>query len=159
MFPWAATDGSWNSAGVDWRAFLSAKTVAAGTGIIPSEAGPQIQVAVDSAAVPTYIRGSATRAFPSVSSAGCASQLTFALPGAAVGDSIAEGWLAVLPDGPVGTMRVSLATTIPVRLATFPEGIDSTCRHGWGDGPEELLMRTMAFDYGLDGPTIRSRSR
>jgi hypothetical protein len=119
LFTWAATGGSWSSAGVDWRAFLSAKTVAAGIGIITLEAGPQTQVAVDSAAVPTYITGAATLAFPSIPSAGCGSELTFALPGAAVGDSVAEGWPGGLPAGLLGMMRVSLPNTIAVRLCNF----------------------------------------
>jgi hypothetical protein len=108
----------WNSAGVDWRAFLSAKTVAPGT---ISEAGPQTQVAVDSAAVPTYNCGSATLTFPNTPSPGCASESTFALPGVAVGDSIAEGLPGGLPAGLVGMMRVSLANTIAVRLCN-PSG-------------------------------------
>jgi hypothetical protein len=119
LFTWASTSGSWSASGTDWRAFLSAKTVAAGAGIITVEAGPQTQVAIDSAAVPTYIAGSATLAFPSIPQAGCASELTFALPGAAVGDSVAQGWPGGLPAGLLGTMRVSLANTIAVRLCNF----------------------------------------
>jgi hypothetical protein len=122
LFSWAATSGSWNSAGADWRAFLSAKTVAAGTGIAILETGPQTQVAVDSAAVPTYITGTATLVFPSIAPAGCASELTFALPGAAVGDSVAEGWPGTQPAGLLGMMRVSLPNTIAVRICNFSGG-------------------------------------
>src|SRR5262249_6151503 len=80
LFTWAATSGSWSISGADWRAFLSAKTVAAGAGIITLETGPQTQVAIDSAAVPTYITGSTTLTFPSIPQAACANELTFAIP-------------------------------------------------------------------------------
>jgi len=119
LFTWPAANGSWNPAGVDWRAFLSAKTVSAGAGIITIEAGAQTQIAIDSAAVPTYIAGSATLAFPSIASAACSSELTFTLPGAATGDSVAYGWPGNLPAGLLGMMRVSAANTIAVRLCNF----------------------------------------
>jgi hypothetical protein len=119
LFTWSATSNTWNPTGVDQRALLSAKTVSAGTGIITVEFGAQTQVAVDSATVPTYFTSAATLAFPSIASGGCASELTFALPGAITGDSVAGGWPATLPAGFTGMMRVSAANTIGVRLCNF----------------------------------------
>ena len=119
LFTWSATSNTWNATGVDQRAFLSAKTVAAGTGIVTIESGAQTQVAVDSATVPTYFTSTATLAFPSIASGGCASELTFALPGAVTGDSVAGGWPATLPAGFIGTIRVSAANTIGVRLCNL----------------------------------------
>jgi hypothetical protein len=119
LFTWPATSGSWNPAGADWRAFLSAKAVAAGTGIITIEAGAQTQIGIDSAAVPTYITGAATLNFPSIPPTACASDLTLTLPGAAIGDAVAGGWPNSLPAGLIGMMRVSAANTIAVRLCNF----------------------------------------
>jgi hypothetical protein len=119
LFTWQSTNGSWNAAGVDWRAFLAAKTLAAGPGIITVEAGSQTQIAVDSAAVPTYITGAAPLTFPSIPPTTCATELTLTLPGAAVGDSVAAGWPGSLPAGVLGIMRVSVANTVAVRLCNF----------------------------------------
>jgi hypothetical protein len=70
----------------------------------------------------TYISGTATLTFPSVPPAGCASDLTLALPGAAVGDSVAGGWPGSLPAGLLGMMFVSAPNTIAVRLCNFSGG-------------------------------------
>jgi hypothetical protein len=69
----------------------------------------------------TYLSGTATLNFPSIPPAGCASDLTFALSGAAVGDSVAGGWPS-LPAGLLGMMLVSAPNTIAVRLCNFSGG-------------------------------------
>jgi len=118
LFTWAATSNTWDPTGVDRRAFLSAKTLGAGAGIVTVEAGSQTQVAVDSATVPTYLTATATLDFPSIAAESC-SDLTLAVPGAATGDGIAAGWPAGLEAGLLGTMRVSAANTVAVRLCNF----------------------------------------
>jgi hypothetical protein len=69
-----------------------------------------------------YFSGTATLVFPSIPPAGCASDLTFALTGAAVGDSVAGGWPGSLPNGLLGMMLVSAPNTIAVRLCNFSGG-------------------------------------
>ena len=71
------------------------------------------------------IGGTATLTFPSIPSAGCASELTFRLPGAAVGDSGAGGWPSSLPAGMLWMMPVSAPNTIPLRLCNF-SGVTAT---------------------------------
>jgi hypothetical protein len=66
-----------------------------------------------------YITGTATLTFPSIPPSACASDLTFALSGASVGDSVAAGWPDTLPAGLLGIMRVTPANTIAVRLCNF----------------------------------------
>src|SRR5579863_3622647 len=88
----------------------------AGTGI--SIAGSSI--AVDRTLVPTYLAGSASLTFGSISQASCA-QLTFALTGVNPGDSIAPGWPATLEAGLVGNMLASAANTVAVRLCNLSE--------------------------------------
>jgi len=68
------------------------------------------------------ITGTATLTFPSIPAAGCASDLTFALSSAAVGDSVAAGWPGSLPSGLLGMMLVSAPNTIAVRLCNFSGG-------------------------------------
>ncbi len=116
LFTWSASNGIWDVAGVDSRAFLSSKTITAGTGIVTAETGPQTLVSVDSSTVPTYLTGTATLAFPAIAPDTCAAELTFAIPGAATGDAVAPGWPASLPAGVVGMMRVTAANTVAVRL-------------------------------------------
>jgi len=118
LFTWSATNGSWDPSGLDRRAFLSAKALSAGVGIATIEAGSQTQVAVDSATVPTFLTASTPLSFGNIASQGCG-ELTFALPGAATGDAVAPGWPGGLEAGLIGTMRVSTANTITVRLCNF----------------------------------------
>jgi hypothetical protein len=118
LFTWGATSGAWDSTGLDRRAFLSAKALSAGAGIVTVEAGSQTQVAVDSATVPTYLTATGTLDFPSLPSGTC-SELTLALPGATAGDGVAAAWPTGLESGLLGMMRVSAANTIAVRLCNF----------------------------------------
>jgi len=119
LYTWSATANSWDLSGVDRRAFLSSKSLAAGTGIVTIDAGPQTLVAVDSATVPTYYTASATLSFPSIPNGACGNELTLALPGASAGDPVAPGWPPTLSAGFFGLMRVSAANTVAVRLCNF----------------------------------------
>jgi hypothetical protein len=51
LWRWHAGNGTWDSSGVDFRAFLGTKTVQAGTGLLSVEVGGQTTMAVDSALV------------------------------------------------------------------------------------------------------------
>jgi hypothetical protein len=51
LFVWSATSGTWDDTGTDFRAFLSAKQVIAGTGVIVTETNGRATVAVDAAVV------------------------------------------------------------------------------------------------------------
>jgi hypothetical protein len=52
LFTWSATSGAWDATGgVDVRAFLSNKSIIAGTGIMTADAAGQTAVSVDTAAV------------------------------------------------------------------------------------------------------------
>ncbi|HSB15232.1 MAG TPA: glycosyl hydrolase family 28-related protein, partial [Bryobacteraceae bacterium] len=57
LFIWSATAGSWDDTGADFRSFLSAKQVTAGTGVVVTEASGIAAVAVDTAVVPQYSTG------------------------------------------------------------------------------------------------------
>ncbi|MBZ5545088.1 MAG: hypothetical protein LAO07_15635 [Acidobacteriia bacterium] len=118
LFTWSATSNTWDPTGTDRRAFLSTKSLSAGAGIVTIEAGPQTQIAVDSATVPTYLTASATLDFPNIVFETC-SELTLSLPGAAIGDAITPGWPGSLEAGLIGMMRVSAANTVAVRLCNF----------------------------------------
>jgi hypothetical protein len=120
LYTWTATSGTWDAnGGRDVRGWLSNKGILAGTGIATVEAGGRTTVGVDSAVVPTYITGSAAINFPSIAQGACASEQTFALPGAAVNDAIAPGWPPAFESGLVGIMRVSAANTVAVRVCNL----------------------------------------
>ena len=57
LFIWNATSGLWDDTGADFRAFLSAKQVTAGAGVVVTEASGVATVAVDTAIVPQYSTG------------------------------------------------------------------------------------------------------
>ena len=59
--------------------------------------------------------GAQTVDFGAVSGGSCA-ELTMSLNGAALGDSVAAGWPESLPAGTAGTMFVSLANVVTIRL-------------------------------------------
>ena len=119
VYTWTATNGTWDSTGGrDQRAFLSAKTLAAGTGIIDTEAPGQSTLAVDNGVIPTYLMNSATLAFPSIATGGCAADQTLTVAGANPGDAVAPGWPA-LPAGIFGIMLVSGTNTVTVRLCNL----------------------------------------
>lgn len=63
---------------------------------------------------PVVHTGSATLDFPEIPDGGVA-ELTFTVTGATVGARVIPGW-PVLPAGLIGTMFVSAANTITVRL-------------------------------------------
>jgi uncharacterized protein YdbL (DUF1318 family) len=122
LFTWSATNGTWDVAGgSDKRAFLSGKTLNAGTGIVTLDTGSTTSIAVDSAAVPTYLTASATLSFGSIANGACA-DTTFPLAGAAVGNSVAPALPGGLEAGLLANMRVSSANTITVRLCNLSGG-------------------------------------
>lgn len=119
---WPATSGTWDSSGnVDYRAYISTDNITSSSGIVVTRTGTATSIAVDSATVPTYLQGSSTINFTSISSAACAEN-TFTLTGAAAGDSIAPGWPAALEAGLFGNMIVSATNTIKVRLCNLSGG-------------------------------------
>jgi uncharacterized protein YdbL (DUF1318 family) len=119
LFTWTATGGTWDVAGaLDKRAFLSGKTLNAGTGIVTLDTGSAMSISVDSAAVPTYLTASATLSFGSIANGTCA-DTTFPLTGAAAGNSVAPGLPGGLEAGLIANMRVSAANTLAVRLCNL----------------------------------------
>jgi hypothetical protein len=120
LYIWTATNGNWDATGGhDFRALLSIKDISAGTGVATLESGGQTTVSVDSALVPTYLTATATIDFPAIANGACATEQPFALPGATAGDSVTPGWPFALEAGLIGTMRVSAANTIAVRLCNM----------------------------------------
>ncbi len=120
IYIWTATNGAWDtSGGHDQRAFLSAKTLAGGTGITVSDTPGQTTVTVDLGAIPTYLMNSAVLNFPSIPTGGCSSDLTVSVAGANTGDAVAPGWPAGLPSGILGIMLVSSSNTVSVRLCNL----------------------------------------
>jgi len=120
---WTATNGSWDvTGGTDERGWLSATPLAGGTGVALTLAGGQTTVAVDTALVPAYLTALATLDFPAIPAGRCSADLTIALPGANPGDSVVPGWPAGLEAGLSGTMRVSAAGTVAVRLCADGSG-------------------------------------
>ncbi len=119
VFTWNASSGTWASGGgFDQRAFLSGKSLAAGTGIVILESGTSSTISVDSSVVPTYLTGSALLNFPSVPTGSCSSDENVTVPGANAGEGVAAGWPA-LPQGILGMMRVSSSGVVSVRLCNF----------------------------------------
>lgn len=116
---WTATNGTWDATGGhDQRAFLSAKTLAAGTGVILTETPGQSTLAVDNGVVPTYLMNTATLNFPSIATGTCAADQTMTVTGANTSDAVAPGW-PMLPVGVIGTMLVSGTNTVTVRLCNM----------------------------------------
>jgi hypothetical protein len=119
IYSWTATTGTWDSTGGrDQRAFISAKTLMPGQGIMITEAPGQSTLAVDSGVIPTYLMNTATINFPNIPNGTCAADQLFTLSGANPGDAIAPGW-PTLPAGVLGTMFVGSTNTISVRLCNF----------------------------------------
>ena len=104
--------------GSDQRAFLNAKTLAGGQGIIITEVPGQSTVAVDNGVIPTYLTNSATLNFPSMATGACAADQAITVTGANSGDGVAPGWPA-LPAGVFGVMLVSGTNTVTVRLCNL----------------------------------------
>jgi len=119
VYTWTASNGGWNNpGGTDQRAFLSAKTLAGGQGIVITEAPGQSTLAVDNGVIPTYLMNSATLNFPSIATGTCAADQTITVAGANFGDAVAPGW-PVLPAGVFGIMLVSGTNTVTIRLCNL----------------------------------------
>jgi hypothetical protein len=138
VYIWTATNGTWDSTGGrDQRSFLSVKTLAGGQGIIVTEAPGQSTLAVDTGVIPTYLMNSATLNFPSIATGTCAADQTITVAGANPGDAVAPGWPA-LPAGVFGTMLVSAANTVTVRLCNLS---------GTGVAPPTTYRATIVRNY------------
>lgn len=138
VYTWTATNGTWDSTGGrDQRAFLSAKTLAGGQGIVVTEAPGQSTLAVDTGVIPTYLMNSATLNFPSIATGTCAADQSITVAGANPGDAVAPGWPA-LPAGVFGTMLVSSANTVTVRLCNLS---------GLGVAPPTTYRATIVRNY------------
>lgn len=123
IYTWTATNNAWDSSGgVDRRGWLTANPIFGGSGIAAVSTAGATTIAIDSAVVPTYLTASASLTFPQISAGTCASDLTFSLPGANPGDSVAPGWPAALAPGLGGTMRISTAGVVSVRLCADATG-------------------------------------
>jgi hypothetical protein len=119
VYAWTATNGTWDATGGhDERAFLDAKVLAGGQGIVVTEASNQSTLAVDNGVIPTYLMNSATLNFPNIAANACAVDQTLAVTGANPGDAVAPGWPA-LPAGVIGVMLVSGTNTVTVRLCNM----------------------------------------
>ena len=120
LFTWNAIPGGWDPAGGhDLRAYLSSKTLSAGTGVILVESGQQSTIGVDTTLVPTYTTGSGTLAFGLLAAAACSADVVLSVPGAAMGDALAPGWPASLPAGVLGMMRVTAANAVSIRVCNL----------------------------------------
>jgi hypothetical protein len=120
LYAWTATSAAWDTTGgLDQRAMLSTKRVVNGTGAVISESVGLTTVSVDPATVPTYLTGTTTIDFPTISQGACAADQTFALLGAAAGDAVEPGWPAALETGLIGVMRVSATNTVAIRLCNL----------------------------------------
>jgi hypothetical protein len=119
LFSWAASNGQWvQSGGTDQRAALNNRVVSAGPGIVATDSGRQIQFQVDPAAVARWRTVTASLTFGSIAGGSCAAEQTITLTGAVAGGTVAPGWPS-LATGLLGTMRVSAANTIAVRLCNL----------------------------------------
>ena len=123
LYSWNAAGGSWGAAGTDWRSWISRSTLLAGTGIVTTEVGGQTTIAIDSTAVPTYLKNSVSFTFAQISAGTCSPDLTFALTGAAPGDTVAPGWPSGMASGLIGNMWVSAANQITVRLCAMGQTV------------------------------------
>lgn len=90
-------------------------TTVAGTGIVVTGGGSTTTVAIDSALVPAFLSGQGLLGFGTVSGQSCGEN-TLTLSGAAENDAVAGGWPLALPAGLTGTMYVSAANVVRVRL-------------------------------------------
>ena len=119
VYAWTATNGTWDATGGhDERAFMAAKVLASGQGIVVTEASNQSTLAVDNGVIPTYLMNSATLNFPNIATGACAADQTITVTGANPGDAVAPGWPA-LPAGIFGVMLVSNTNTVTIRLCNM----------------------------------------
>jgi hypothetical protein len=76
---------------------------------------------VNGSVIPAYTAGATSLTFGAIGNASCGN-LTMAVSGAMNGDSIAEGWPSAMPAGFTGTMFVSSADSVTVRLCNLSGG-------------------------------------
>jgi hypothetical protein len=107
------------AAGRDARAFLSSKALASGVGIVVLDSGTQSTVSVDAALIPAYLTAVGNLTFSQIANGACSNELTIILSGANTGDSVAPGWPPSIPQGVLGTMRVSASGVVGVRLCNL----------------------------------------
>ena len=82
IYTWTATSGTWDSTGGrDQRAFLSAKVLGGGQGIVLTEAPGQSTLAVDNGVIPTYLMNSAALNFPGIATGACSADQTITVSG------------------------------------------------------------------------------
>jgi hypothetical protein len=123
LYTWSASVGVWDATGgVDRRGWLSSNPLLGGPGIATVAAAGQTTISVDSAIVPTYLTASVTLDFPMIPAGTCSADMTLSLPGANPGDAVAAGWPAAMQAGLSGTMRVSAADVVSVRLCADTTG-------------------------------------
>jgi hypothetical protein len=123
IYTWTASSGAWDATGgLDRRGFLSVSPIQGGSGIATVATAGQTTISVDSAVVPTFLTASATLDFPSIAAGTCSADITFSLPGANAGDSVAPGWPAAMEAGLSGTMRITAAGVVAVRLCADSTG-------------------------------------
>ena len=93
---------------------VSGGSYSAGTGISIADS----TISVDTATVTSFLTGTDALNFGSIANASCA-DLTLTVPGAATGDAVAAGWPVSIAPGALGSMFVSAADTITVRLCNL----------------------------------------
>jgi len=89
--------------------------VVTGKGLTNSQGPSGQKLTIDTAVVPTMLRQSAVLPVGALSPGACYNG-TIAVPGAALLDAVAAGWPPLLPAGLIGTMWVSQAEIISVRI-------------------------------------------
>jgi len=94
--------------------------IVGGLGVVLAGSNPQV-LSVDTATVPSFLVGTASLDFGPISDASC-TQLTFSLPGAATGDSIAAGWPHLLAAGLLPTMLITSPNVVTVQLCNLSGG-------------------------------------
>jgi hypothetical protein len=93
----------------------------AGLGITTTSSGGPVTVGVDSAYIPGILTVLANVDFANLASLTCADQ-TVSLTGAAIGNAVAAGWPSSFNASLLGTMWVSAANTITIRVCNLSGG-------------------------------------
>lgn len=106
-------NGSGGSAGAGTTGNLES-----GVGLSMTQASGITVLAVDMAVVPTFLSSSQLLSIGPVAAGGCA-EAVLPMNGAAVGDAVAAGWPAPLAGGLIGSMWVSAANQVSVRLCNI----------------------------------------
>lgn len=121
----AKFDASGNiiSAGAPCGSGSGGDTIQSDFGVVITQTGPGVKkIGVDTAVVPTFLTASASLDFGQIPADSC-SELNIAVPGAATGDAVSAGWPHTLDAGLSGTMFVSGANTVTVRLCKATPGL------------------------------------